>query len=128
MDGAHPQANPTIATEADQTLLFEALADPTRRAILHLLCERTCSVQEIAAEFPVSRPAISKHLRVLRAAGLVVERQHGRFRYHELCTTPLEAAIEALQALHGRQSAHQLTGTEIDVAEPGRGDDGWRCW
>ena len=59
---------------------FAALADPTRRRILALLAEGERTVSEIAAEFPVSRPAISKHLRVLRRSGLVVEERRGRER------------------------------------------------
>jgi DNA-binding transcriptional ArsR family regulator len=110
-----------------QTPLFEALADPTRRAILRLLGKRTCSVQEIAAEFPVSRPAISKHLRVLREAGLVIERQHGRYRYHELCTAPLEAAIATLRSLRGQESS-TVEQVETPAVESTCADDDWRCW
>lgn len=57
---------------------FAAIADPTRREIISLLAERERTVNEIAALFEISRPAISKHLGVLRAAGLVVEERKGR--------------------------------------------------
>lgn len=53
------------------TALLSALADPTREAIVRLLVERDCSVGEIAEQLPVSRPAVSKHLRLLEGAGLV---------------------------------------------------------
>ncbi len=69
---------------------FQAIADPTRRALLELL--RTAGAQpagQIAEHFPVSRPAISKHLRLLREARLVRERRHGRNRVYELTPAPL---------------------------------------
>jgi DNA-binding transcriptional ArsR family regulator len=59
---------------------FTALADPTRRRIIAMLVERDRTVNEIAEEFDISRPAISKHLRVLRHAGLVREEKRGRER------------------------------------------------
>ena len=58
--------------------LFAALADPSRCRVLELLRERARPVHELAAEFNISRPAISRHLRVLREAGLVREEKHGR--------------------------------------------------
>jgi DNA-binding transcriptional ArsR family regulator len=65
------------------------LADPTRRAILDGLRIGEQPVGNIASSFSVSRPAISKHLRVLREAGLVVERREGRQRIYELNVEPL---------------------------------------
>jgi DNA-binding transcriptional ArsR family regulator len=70
---------------------FQALADPTRRAVLDLLRAGTRPAGEIAQAFPVSRPAISKHLRQLRRANLVVEQRRGRHRYYQLNPGPLEA-------------------------------------
>jgi len=70
--------------------VFKALADPTRRRILSLLRERRRSVGEIASNFRVSRPAISKHLRLLRDAGLVVDRPEGTTRMCELNAAPLQ--------------------------------------
>ena len=69
--------------------VFKALADPTRRQILSLLRERRRSVGEIASNFRVSRPAISKHLRLLKDAGLVVDRPQGTTRMCELNAAPL---------------------------------------
>lgn len=57
---------------------FGALADPTRRRIIALLAEEDLTVKEIAARFSISRPAISKHLRVLQRSGLVVAERRGR--------------------------------------------------
>ncbi len=71
---------------------FPALADPIRRAVLHLLLVRGSQpAGEIARAFPVSRPAISKHLRLLRRAKLVRERRRGRHRFYQLNPKPLEA-------------------------------------
>lgn len=69
--------------------VFGALADPTRRAILDRLRTGRRSVSEIAHYFPVSRPAISKHLRVLRRARLVIEWREGRNRIYDLNPSPL---------------------------------------
>lgn len=69
---------------------FSALADPTRRAVLDLLLNGKLAAGEIAQAFPVSRPAISRHLRVLRRAGLVRARRTGRQRFFELSVEPLK--------------------------------------
>jgi DNA-binding transcriptional ArsR family regulator len=61
-----------------------ALADPTRRAIFERLAERPSAVGELAQEFPVSRPAVSQHLKVLKEAGLVVDRADGSRRIYQL--------------------------------------------
>jgi DNA-binding transcriptional ArsR family regulator len=63
---------------------MDALGDPTRRAIFERLRSNPLSVGEIAAELPVSRPAVSQHLRVLREAGLVTERRNGTRRLYRL--------------------------------------------
>ncbi len=62
---------------------WTALGDPTRRAIFERLVEGPRAVGELAGAFPVSRPAVSQHLRVLKDAGLVVDRQQGRHRIYE---------------------------------------------
>ena len=70
---------------------FHALADPTRRAVLDLLRQGSQPAGQIAQAFPVSRPAISKHLRLLRRAHLVSEHRQGRHRYYHLNPGPLKA-------------------------------------
>src|SRR5689334_1364018 len=70
---------------------FSALADPTRRAVLDLLRAGTRPAGDIARAFPVSRPAISKHLRILRRAHLVEERREGRHRMYQLNPEPLKS-------------------------------------
>jgi len=76
---------------------FSALADPTRRAVLDLLRAGTRPAGEIARAFPVSRPAISKHLRILRRAHLVEERREGRHRMYQLNPEPLRAVDSWLE-------------------------------
>ena len=71
--------------------VFGALSDPTRRAVLDVLCEGGQPAGQIAQAFPVSRPAISKHLRLLRRARLVREHRRGRHRLYELNAEPLRA-------------------------------------
>jgi DNA-binding transcriptional ArsR family regulator len=63
---------------------WTALGDPTRRAIFERLVERPLAVGEIAGELPVSRPAVSQHLKVLKAAGLVVDRAAGTRRIYRV--------------------------------------------
>ena len=75
---------------------FEALADPTRRTIVELLAEGERSAGELAAEFETSRPAVSRHLRVLREHGLVSAREHGRRRLYSLEPAPLAELDEWL--------------------------------
>lgn len=70
---------------------FQALADPTRRAVLDLLRRGSQPAGQIANAFPVSRPAISKHLRLLRRAHLVHEHREGRNRVYQLNPEPLRA-------------------------------------
>ena len=70
--------------------VFRAIADPTRRAILDRLRGGRVAVNALAAEFEQSRPAISKHLRVLREARLVHETRVGRERLYELDPAPLQ--------------------------------------
>jgi DNA-binding transcriptional ArsR family regulator len=61
-----------------------ALGDPTRRAIFELVAERARPVGEIAAQLPVTRPAVSQHLRVLKDAGLVLDRADGTRRIYQI--------------------------------------------
>lgn len=68
----------------DRAAIFHALADPTRREILDLLRTTERSAGEVAERFPVSRPAVSRHLRVLRQAGLVVQRKEAQSRVYRL--------------------------------------------
>jgi DNA-binding transcriptional ArsR family regulator len=77
--------------------IFEALADPTRRRIIELLADGERTAGEIADRFTVSRPAISRHLRVLRECGLVRYREEAQRRVYTLDTTPLTGVDGWLQ-------------------------------
>ena len=83
----------TYSTDA----AFHALADPTRRAVLDLLRRGSQPAGQIAQAFPVSRPAISRHLRLLRRAHLVREERQGRHRLYQLNPEPLQAVDSWLQ-------------------------------
>ncbi len=71
--------------------MIEALGPPTRRAIFEKLCEGPSSVQRLASAFPVSRPAVSQHLRVLKDAGLVWEARRGVERIYSVNPKGVEA-------------------------------------
>jgi DNA-binding transcriptional ArsR family regulator len=72
--------------KANHPDVLAALADPTRRTIFERIAERPSAVGELARTLPVSRPAVSQHLRVLKAAGLVVDRAEGNRRIYQLDT------------------------------------------
>ena len=84
---------------------FEALGDPTRRAILTLLGEGDRSVQELAERLPVSRPAVSRHLRLLKEAGLVREEPQGARRIYRLQEQGLAAVQTYLERVWGEAAA-----------------------
>jgi DNA-binding transcriptional ArsR family regulator len=112
---------------------FHALADPTRRAVLDLLRQGSQPAGQIARAFPVSRPAISRHLRLLRRAHLVQERREGRHRFYELNPEPLKAVDSWLEhyrvfwqanlsrlkafveAEHAKESAYHASGPRSAV-------------
>ena len=61
--------------------VFQAIADPTRREIIHLLSRQSLNLNAVADNFEISRPAISKHIKILTECGLIAIRQEGRERY-----------------------------------------------
>ena len=75
-----------------------AISDPTRRRVLELVRDRELAAGEIAGAFEISRPAVSRHLRVLREAGLVYERRDGRLRLYRSRPEPLEELRRWLDA------------------------------
>jgi len=77
--------------------LFQAIADPTRREIIDLLAGQSLPVNEVAERFEISRPAISKHIKILNECGLVVIRKKGRKRYCRADTRKLLEVIEWAQ-------------------------------
>jgi DNA-binding transcriptional ArsR family regulator len=78
--------------------VFEALADPTRRAIVGRLASGEARVTELAARFPISLNSVSKHVRVLERAGLVRRRIAGRDHFLSLDVAPLDEAAEWIAA------------------------------
>lgn len=72
---------------------FMALSDSTRRALLMRLAENECSVSELAEPFDMSLPAISKHLRILENAGLIVRRKEGRRHKFQVDPAPMKDAV-----------------------------------
>src|SRR5258708_263718 len=105
-----------IMTNAERVL--DALGDPTRRLVFKRLHNRTRSVREIAEGMDVSRPAVSQHLKVLKAAGLVVVRAEGTRRLYGVDTRGIEAlrswldgfwdeALVAFKRAHERDAAKE---------------------
>jgi DNA-binding transcriptional ArsR family regulator len=80
------------------SLTFSALADPTRRSILSRLAEADATVNELAAPFSLSLPAISRHLKVLERARLIVRTRDAQWRRSRLQAEPLEEAVEWMLA------------------------------
>ena len=78
------------------TLTFHALADPTRRTILARLAQGEATVQELTDPLPISQPAVSKHLKVLEEAGMVVRRHAMPRRYARLRGEPIQGAVAYL--------------------------------
>lgn len=85
---------------------WAALGDPTRRAIVAALAERPRAVTELAAELPVSRPAVSQALKVLKDAGLVTERAAGTRRIYRLNPTAVAALRDQLDTFWARALAN----------------------
>jgi DNA-binding transcriptional ArsR family regulator len=80
------------------SLTFAALADPTRRSILTRLAEGEATVNELAEPFTMSLPAVSRHLKVLERAGLIVRGREAQWRPSRMEAEPLDEATEWIQA------------------------------
>ena len=94
---------------------FEALADPHRRAILELLHGGERSVREIADEMPITRPAVSRHLRLLKEAGLVASSAEGTRRLYRLHDEGLDAVRTYLSEVWGDAATRfRLTAENLD--------------
>ncbi len=118
------------------TECLKALADPTRLAIVTRLRSGELSVHEVADEFPMSRPAISKHLRILREAGLVAERAAGRERIYAMEMEPLHSIRNWLAKLGiggngagGSYSSYRGSSSSSSRVRPRvRSEEDWRVW
>lgn len=79
-----------------EQLIFKAIADPTRRSIMAMLADRECSLGEIASNYEMTRPAVTKHLKVLEQGGLIRVRAKGRERLHRLQPEALKTVSDWL--------------------------------
>jgi len=95
---------------------WTALGDPTRRTIFERLVERPCSVSELADALPVSRPAVSQHLKVLKDAGLVVDTRAGKQRIYRVDPN----GLAALRAELDRFWSKTLAAFKAVVEEPSK--------
>ncbi|MEE8138833.1 MAG: metalloregulator ArsR/SmtB family transcription factor [Thermoanaerobaculia bacterium] len=123
-----------MVSDLPTTSPFKAIADPTRRAVLEALARTELPVEQIAAGFSMSRPAVSKHLRILKQAGLVTERRSGRQNFYRLELDPLAevaAWLSACRSARRRPAGRKEPVTEAPVA-PAEGSapesDEWRIW
>jgi DNA-binding transcriptional ArsR family regulator len=114
---------------ADQlSAVFGALADPTRRAILQRLAAGDAKVAELAAPFHITQPAISKHLKVLEAAGLISRHRSATSRLSHLEAAPMRAANEYIERYRrfwagSFDRLDSALAAFSDHAEPGDSDD-----
>jgi DNA-binding transcriptional ArsR family regulator len=100
---------------------FDALGDANRRAIVELLGEGERSVQEIADRLPISRPAVSRHLRLLKRAGLVVEKPIGTRRIYQLHDQGVAAVQAYVERVWGESAARfRLVASNTGAHRPGR--------
>jgi DNA-binding transcriptional ArsR family regulator len=103
---------------------FGALADPVRRALLEELAGGPARVVDLAARHPISRPAVSRHLKVLSGAGLVAATDHGRERHYALVPAALAPVSDLLGRLtrpaRGRLSGQALDALETEVRRASR--------
>jgi DNA-binding transcriptional ArsR family regulator len=113
-------------TQADAGDPFEALGDANRREILRLLSGGDKPVQEIAAAMPISRPAVSRHLRLLKEAGLVAEQARGTRRIYHLQEEGMHAIQAYLENIWGDAATRfrllaentEARSTEPQIKEP----------
>jgi DNA-binding transcriptional ArsR family regulator len=99
---------------------FFALADPTRRTILTRLAEGEATAGELAAPFAISRPAITRHLKVLESAGLIVRSRDAQWRPSRLQIDPLDEAVEWMQS---RKRTWEARMDRLDAHLRRRGDE-----
>ena len=96
---------------------FTALGDPTRRAIFQRLAGRPSPVGELARDLPVSRPAVSQHLKVLKQAGLVVDRPAGNRRIYQVAPDGVDALRAELDRFWNQALAAYKEVVEQDTEE-----------
>lgn len=89
--------------------VFQAIADPNRREIIDLLAKKTLTLNEVADHFNISRPAISKHVKILTECGLIIIKQQGRERY---CTADFRKLAEVSEWIN---RYHQFWSSKLDA-------------
>ncbi len=102
---------------------FEALADPVRRDLLRRIARGPARVVDLAADHPVSRPAVSRHLRLLTEAGLAVADDQGRERHYRAVLgglDPIRGLLEELARAQAPVSERMLDGLDLEVRRAGR--------
>jgi DNA-binding transcriptional ArsR family regulator len=109
--------------ETYQSTALDALGDPTRRAIFERLGRGPCAVVELARELPVSRPAVSQHLKVLKQAGLVVDQAAGTRRLYRLNPQGIEALRSYFQVFWQRAMAAYQEQVSMAAAEAEQAKD-----
>ena len=100
---------------------FEAIADPVRRALIERLARGSARVVDLAADHPISRPAISRHLRVLGEAGVTTAVDHGRERHYELAYGALAGArawLDAVDSAVAGSNAVDSDAVDSDAVQP----------
>jgi DNA-binding transcriptional ArsR family regulator len=102
------------------SLTFAALADPTRRSILTRLAEGEATVNELADPLPMTLPAVSRHLKVLERAGLIVRTRDAQWRPSRMQAEPLDDAVEWMEA---RKQTWEARMDRLDAHLRRRGDD-----
>ena len=107
----------TNASDPPQATALAALGDPTRRAIFEQLGERPAAVGELAGRLPVSRPAVSQHLKVLKDAGLVVDERQGSRRVYRLDPDGIAELRDYLDRFWGSALANFKAGVERSEAQ-----------
>ncbi len=91
--------------------VFQAIADPTRRAIINMISQQSLNLNAVAGNFDISRPAISKHIKILTECGLIVIKQKGRERY-------CEARLQKLNEVAGWVEQYkQFWNAKLDALE-----------
>jgi DNA-binding transcriptional ArsR family regulator len=91
--------------------VFQAIADPTRRKIINMIAGQALNLNSVAENFHISRPAVSKHIKILAECGLIVIKQHGRERY-------CEAKLQKLNEVSEWVEQHRMFWTKkLDALE-----------
>jgi DNA-binding transcriptional ArsR family regulator len=100
---------------------WSALGDRTRRAIFERLADRPCAVGELAKGLPVSRPAVSQHLKILKDAGLVMDQPAGNRRIYRINPDGLAELRAELDRLHRTATALSILWPSLPARQPGGG-------